>query len=265
MGSAAGGGIEVTDGFFAWDAGVLCAELGVARAVVVGRVVVGRVVLGLDVEASEVRGVALTVDESAAGRDVKGRFAVAVLEGVMVDLRSEVAVLPGDDLVAAVEDSVVLRDAGFLFSSPDVMEAKSGSASEVVDLEANPARLAAVPGAGRVGGLFKLDPAVLVRIVELARGLDAVVDARVEVDDGAAGRRAPTGAVPPTSGRRGGTLSGLDAVEEAILRRAVVADVGVPGVFCEGELAGSTWDGCGRCASPVSVPLGGSSAIWRCG
>lgn len=225
--SGAGFAAEATEGFFVWEIGALDVELGVALVAVVGRVVVDLVD-----EASDVRGVVFVVDVSAAERDVKGRFAAVVPEGAMVDLRSDAAVLPGEDLVAAVEDSVVLRAAGLLFSSPDVMDDSSGSASDVVGLEVKPVLLAAVPGAGRVGGLFKLDPAVLLRIVEVPRGLDAVVEARAVVEDAAVGRRAPTVAVPPGGGRRGGTLSVFavaEDVDEAILRRAE-GDEGVEGV-----------------------------------
>lgn len=211
-----------------WAAGVLGAAPGAARAVVVGRVVVGLVE-----EASEVRGAERAVDGSALGRVVvRGRFAAAVVEGAIVDLRSDAAAFPGEDLVAAVADSVVLRGAGFLFSSPDVMDDRSGSASEAVDLEATPGRLATVPGAGRVGGLFKLDPAAPVRMVELARGRDAVVEALGAAVEDAGGRRAPTGAVLPAAGRRGGTcspLGGAEAVDDAILRRAVEEGVGGAG------------------------------------
>lgn len=189
--------------------------------------VVGRVVV-LD-EDSDVRGVAFAAALSTEGRVVRGRFAAAELV-VVVGLVVEV--FPGEDLVAAVDVNVVLRAAGFLFSSPDVTADSSGSASDVVDLEASPVLLATVPGAGRVGGLFKLDPAVDVRVVELDRGLDVVVEARAVVLD-AVGRRAAAAAPVVVVGRRGGTGSfevEEDALE-AILRRA-----GEAGVVVEREL-----------------------------
>lgn len=211
LASAAVGATEGTEGFFACDTGVLEAAVGVVRAVVVGRVVEGLVVE----EANDVRGAERVVEAAGAERvveveaavrdEVRGRFAVVeVVDGVIVDLRSDAAVLPGDDLVAAVEVNVVLRAAGFLFSSPEVMEDRSGSASEVADLEVKPARRAAVPGAGRVGGLFKLEPAVLERIVDVPSGLDAVVEA-LGVVVVVAGRLAAEVAEEVVGGRRGGT------------------------------------------------------------
>jgi hypothetical protein len=131
-------------------------------------------------DGSDARGVVLVAELSPAGRVVvRGRFAVDV-----VAAGRKVGGLPGDALEAAVEVRVVLRAAGRLFSSPDVTDDRSGSASEpAVDLEASPVLLATVPGGGRVGGLFKLDPAVPDRIVALASGFDAVVEARaVELD-----------------------------------------------------------------------------------
>jgi hypothetical protein len=219
-GAAAAGAIEGIEGFFAWETGALATAPGVAL------VVDGRVVVGLAEEPKEVRGVALVVGASAAARDVKGRFAAVVLAGAIVDRRSDAAGFPGELRVAAVDDSVVLRAAGFLFSSPEVMEERSGSASDVAPLEANPVLLAAVPAAGRVGGLFRLDPAVPVRIVELPSGFDAVVELRALL--AAAGRRAPaaTALVEVVPGRRGGTFSAFEGVEEAILRRVeAVVDV----------------------------------------
>lgn len=251
---ATGGGIE---GFLAWPAGAFAAAPGV-RAAVVGRaVVVGRVVVVLVEEANDARGLARFA-ASAAGRVVKGRFGAAVA-GAIVDLRSETAALPGEDRVAAVEDKVVLRAAedavGLLFSSPEVTEAISGSASDAVGvLVVNPARRAAVPGAGRVGGLFKLDTEAPVLIVELASGLDAVVEARAVVDAATGRFAAPTVVV----GRRGGTGSVLgvdDDIEEAILRLAVVAEEGTDEVF--EASAGAEASG----ASDGSVAAGAGSAI----
>lgn len=217
--SAGAAGAAGTEGFFAW---LVCerlvrAELGAARVVVVGRVVVV-----LADEDREARGEALAAEPSTDGRVVRGRFAAAaVAEGVGL-----VAVVrPGEDLVAAVDVNVVRRAAGFLFSSPDVMADRSGSASEAADLETNGALRTVVPGAGRVGGLFKLDPAAAVRADEAIGALDAVVEARAAVVDDAAGRRAAAAAPAVVAGRRGGTAS--LGVDEAILRRA--GDAGVVG------------------------------------
>lgn len=141
---------------------------------------------------------------------------------------------PGD---ARVVVPGVLRTVARLLSSPEVNEESSGSASDDAVLLASPVFLTAVPPGGRVGGLFRLDPTVLVREVALEPGFDAIVDGRVLVDD-AAGRRAPTGAVAlVVVGLRGGTAS-LEPEEgalEAILRR--IEEVGVEGVgnfFCCG-------------------------------
>jgi hypothetical protein len=142
--------------------------------------------------------------------------------------------------VAVVAAGVRRTAVGFLPSSPDVTDERSGSASEAVDLEANPVRLTAVPGTGRVGGLLKLDPAALIRDVELVVDLDALVGARAVLVD-TVGRRAPTGAVPldVVVRRRGGTPSLLaEAAFEAILRRR--EDVGVEGAgnfLCSGLTA----------------------------
>jgi hypothetical protein len=129
------------------------------------------------------------------------------------------------------EASGFLLTVGFLVSSPEVMEARSGSASEVVvDLEANAVRLAAVPATGRVGGLLRLEAEFPERIVEVESGFDApaVVLVDAETDDAApaAGRRAPTVAVPEESvavGLRGGMAS-LEEDVEAILRRVAEGD-----------------------------------------
>jgi hypothetical protein len=188
--------------------------LGVVIGAALGVTVGGRGAAGLVEAASDARG-GRAADGSALERAVvAGRFAANVLEGTTDDLRSEPDAVfpdPGDVRVADAA-SVVLRTEGFLFSSPDVMDDRSGSASEaVVDLVVSAGRLAAVPGAGRVGGLFRLDPVVLVRTVELASGRDAVVEARGAVVLAAGGRRAPTVAVPPAVGRRGGTGSFVGA------------------------------------------------------
>ena len=261
LGWFAAGAIEGTDGFFACDTGVLVVELGIVRDVGAGRAVVDLVEAARDV-----RGVALGAESAVVREEVRGRFAV-VLVGAMVDLRSVAAVFPGDDLVATVEERVVRRAAGFLFSSPDVMDDRSGSASDVVDLEVNAVLLAAVPGAGRVGGLLRPDATVLVRALELVVVRDAVVEGRVAVEDvDAAGRRAPNVVAPP-AGRRGGTLSGLEGPVDAILFRwrAVVGEaVGVE-LFGGGASTADVSAGVGGAgASPVTVPFGGSAMAGRC-
>ena len=205
--------------------------MGVVIGAALGVTVGGRGAAGLVEAPSDARG-ARAVDGSTLERAVvAGRFADTIVEGAPVDLRSETAGFPGDVPVTDAA-SVVLRPEGFLFSSPDVKEDRSGSASEAVDLVVSPGRLAAVPGAGRVGGLFRLDPVVLVRIVELARGRGAVVEARgavavaVAVVLATGGRRAPAVVVVPAAGRRGGTCSFVGA---DMLRRGVeeVVDVDV--------------------------------------
>jgi hypothetical protein len=224
--AGAGGGAALTDAFFACPMGVFAAAPMAALVVVVdGRVPVVRVE-----EASDARGVARVVDASAAGRVVRGRFAAVVVDGAM-DCRD--VAFPGEDRVAAAAVPAVLRTAVvFLFSSPEVTDDSSGSASEAVARELTPVRLTAAPATGRVGGLFRLDPTALARDVEVVEGLDAVVEARaVLVVDDAAGRRAPTAAVVPVVvvGRRGGTVSLLAEAPalEAILRRT--DDAGVEG------------------------------------
>jgi hypothetical protein len=227
------------DSFFACPIGALVAVPGAALVVVDGRALV----VVLVEEASDARGVARVVEASAAGRVVRGRFAV-VVEGAR-DCLELVVVFPGDARVAAAAVPGVLRTAvAFLFSSPEVTEDRSGSASDAVALELIPGLLAAVPGTGRVGGLFRLDPTVLTRDVELVAGLDAVVEARAVLVD-VVGRRAPTVAVLlAVVGRRGGTASLLaeEPALEAILRRT--DDVGVEGAgnfFRRGVLGGPSW------------------------
>ena len=104
---------------------------------------------------------------------------------------------------------------------------------------------------------------VLVREVELESGFDAVGEGRALVDD-AAGRRAPTVAVPPVVvGRRGGTAS-LEPEEgalEAILRR--MDEVGVEGVgsfFCCG-LPGAL-ERCEGAPSPAASLAGVGASIF---
>lgn len=214
---------ELMECFFACDTGVfgVMIETGALGMMWWGvRVaIVGRAVAGFDVkDAREARGVARVVVFSALGRDVvDGRFA-EVVEGVIVDRRSDGVALP-----AAPAPPMVLRIAGFLFSSPEVTDDSSGSASGGVALDANPVRLAVTPGVARIEGLFKLDPVVERRDVELVRGFDALEGGRVVAVDTAAGRRVPAEAVVTfvAAGRRGGTGSFFTTEDalEAILRR----------------------------------------------
>jgi hypothetical protein len=248
-----------TESFFACPTGAtLGAAFGAARVVADGRVVVGR-----EDEDSDVRGAALATGASTAERD-SGRFAAVVPGAAMPDFRSVVVVvvLPGDALGVAGEARVVLRAAGFLLSSPDVIEAMSVSASEAMDFEANAVLLAALPAAGRVGGLLKLAPDVLVRAIELAGAFDALVGVRA-VDVDAAGRRAPVAVIP--GGRRGGAFSDLEAapgaVEDMLARADAVlgleARLELFELVCRRSGGASAVDD----ASPVSasLPLGGSS------
>jgi hypothetical protein len=215
-------------------------------------------------EANGARAAALLAGPSMEGRVVRGRFVAAMVVG-----RAAV-VFPGDDLAAAVDVNVVLRAVGLLFSSPEVTDDRSGSASEAAaDREARPVLLAAVPGAGRVGGLFKLDPAVVVREVALESGLDAVVEA-LAVRDEAAGRRAGAEVPLVTVGRRGGTES-LEVEEalEAILRRAgdagavvVVDDVDARAVLCGLGASGAVvTSAAGASPAGASLGRGASSAM----
>jgi hypothetical protein len=222
---AAGGGARAgIEGFFACPIGALVAEPGAARVVVDGRV---PVVLVADADASDARGVARIFDASAAGRVVRGRFVVEVVAGAIEGLD---VVFPGEARVAAPAVPGVLRTAVLLFSSPEVTDDRSGSASDAAaDLDTNVVLLAVVPGTGRVGGLFKLDPTVLTRAVELLDGFDALeIDGRALLD-AAVGRRAPAAAAPAVVvGRRGRIASLLaEPALEAILRRT--EDVGVEG------------------------------------
>lgn len=238
--AGAGVGTAGTDGFFACDSGVRIAEPGAALVVVV---IAGRAVVVLRVdEESEARGAVRDAGPSTEGRVVRGRFTAAV---VVEAAGRVVAGFAGDDLVAVLVANVVRRAVGFLFSSPDVTDDKSGSASDAVALWVRPAFLTTVPGAGRVGGLFKLDPVAGVRVVELESGFDAVEGARAVLV--AAGRRAAP--VPTTAvGRRGGTGS-LEL--EAILRRA-----GEAGVVLARDLS---WGA--SAADVVGSSLGASLAI----
>jgi hypothetical protein len=209
----------VTESFFACAAGAFAAAPPIAALVVAvdGRVPVVRVD-----EASDARG-ARVVGVSAAGRDVRGRFAalVVVVEGAS-DCRD--VGFPGDARVVVVAGALRTAE-GLLFSSPDVTDDSSGSASDAVDLEASPVRL--TPGTGRVGGLLRLELVVPTRGVELVVGLDAPVAVRVIVVD-TVGRRAGTVPLDVVVGRRAGTPSLLaEAALDAIWRR--IEDVGVEG------------------------------------
>jgi hypothetical protein len=189
----------VTESFFACAAGAFAAAPPIAALAVAtdGRVPVVRVE-----EAREALG-ARVVLASAAGRVVRGRL--VVVEGAS-DCRD--VGFPGEALVV-VEATGVLRTAGFRFSSPDVTEESSGSASEAVGLVV----FLTAPGTARDGGLFRLDPLVPRRDVELVVGFDALTGVREDVVD-TVGRRA--GAVPldVVVGRRGGTpsLLAFDAI-----------------------------------------------------
>lgn len=261
LAAAVGGGTEA-EGFFICPA-TLAAVLGAALVVVVE----GREAVVLVEEASDARGAVRLVDDaSAAVRVVRGRFAVVV---VAVDEASdglEVAVFPGDARVAVPDTRGVLRTVGFLFSSPDVTDDNSGSASEVV-LDDNAVLLGTVPGAGRVGGLFKLDPIVLVRDVELDSGLVELavavrvvfVDGRVALVVAAPGRRGATDLEPAR-----GSLAADDEALEAIFRRT--EDVGVEGAGnffrCGLPAAWGVLEGASAGAGLAGV---GASSILSCG
>lgn len=222
-------------------------------------VVAGRAVAVVRVEEDkDARGVARTVGPSTEGRVVAGRFAARVAEAA-----GRVVVGFAGDLVAAPAARVVRRTEGFLFSSPDVTEDRSGSASEAVGLEANPVFRTVVPGAGRVGGLLKLNPAVAVREVAPDSGFDAAVAVRVVpvVVVVAAGRR--TAAPAPTAGRRGG-IESLEVVEgalEAILRR-VAGDAGAAGL--RAVLAGDSGGAVVVGSASLALGGGGGESISGC-
>ena len=144
------------------------------------------------------------MEASVAVRDVAGRLGGAVADGASADLRSVTGALVLDGRADAAADRFDMRRAavaapGFLFSSPEVRADRSGSGSDPEVLEAARVRLAAFPGTGRVGGLLRLEPTVLVRVEE-ASGLTpsafaAELDAGTErfadaaVDEAAVGRR----------------------------------------------------------------------------
>jgi hypothetical protein len=187
----------------------------------------GLVAAGRVDEAREARGAVRVVAVSAGGRVVRGRLAavVDVVEGAM-DCRD--VGLAGDGREAVDDAAGVRRTAVLFFSSPDVTDDRSGSASDAVFDDEMVLR-AVEPGAGRVGGLFRLDPTVLVRDVDVVGAFDTLALVRAVLVDAAAGRRALAAVPLAAVGRRGGTPS-LEADEgafAAILRRT--DDVGVEG------------------------------------
>jgi hypothetical protein len=235
-GCGARAGIE---GFFACPAGAFVAEPGAARAVVEGRAPVVLVAA-----ASDARGDARAFEASAAGRVVRGRFVVVVVLVVVAGaIEGLDVVLPGEARVAAPAVPGVLRTAVLLLSSPEVTDDRSGSASDAAaDLDTSVVLLAVVPGTARVGGLFRLEPTVLTRAVELLDGFDAPAIEGRALLDAAVGRRAPAVAAPAVVvvGRRGGIASLLaEPALEAILRRT--EDVGVEGA---GNFFGSGLPAC---------------------
>lgn len=152
-----------------------------AAAVAVGAAAVGRVLGGRAEGPREARG-ARVVAVSAAARVVEGRFAEAVAVAAEDESEGLDAGFPGDGRAAAADATSGLRTGGFfLLSSPDVTDDSSGSWSEAV-LDDEIVLRAVVPGAGRVAGLLRLDPPMaLVRAVEVAGGLTALVEVRVAV------------------------------------------------------------------------------------
>lgn len=211
------GAIEEIDGFFA------CPSVLFA-AVVVGALVdvAGRVAAGLVPDAREARGAVRVAEVSALVRDVAvGRLgAAAVLDGVMVERRSAVEVtFEGEDFDAVEDDKADIRlvwplTPSFLFSSPEVRDERSCSWSDVelFEVEVRPVRRVPVAGAGRVGGLFKLNPNVEDLVAEAARGFVVVVEVRVVV---VAGRLAAAPVVAVDRGRRGAAWSPFDAAVDA--------------------------------------------------
>jgi len=219
--SGAGGGGAETDSFFAGPAGAFAVAPAV-RVPAAGRVAVGRVDA-----AREARGAVRVVVASADGRVVTGRLAAVVVveEGAMDCLEVGLA---GDGLEVVDDVTGVRRTAVLFFSSPDVTDDRSGSASDAV-LDDEMVLRAVVPAAGRVGGLFRLDPTVLVRDVAVVGAFDALAVVRAVLVDAAAGRRALAAVPLAAVGRREGTPS-FEAGEgalAAILRRT--EDVGVEG------------------------------------
>lgn len=183
--AAGGGGAKAgTDSFLACPAsafGPVAVVRVAAAAEAVVAAAVGRVLGGLAEGPREARG-ARVVAASAAARVVEGRFAVAVAVAAEDESEGLDVGFPGDGRAAAVDATAGLRTGGFfLLSSPDVTDDRSGSWSEAV-LDDEIVLRAAVPGAGRVGGLLRLDPpTALARVVEAAGGLTALVEVRVVV------------------------------------------------------------------------------------
>ena len=209
-----GAGLE-RDGFFAacptdvLDAG-LAAVLTVA----------GRVVVGREDAPSEARGPA-----------ARGRLAAAVAVVVAGASDCRETALPGDARGAALAAGAARRTAGFRFSSPDVSDDRSGSASDVV-FTAAAERRAEGPATGRVGGLLRLDPpSVLAREPPGGGGRVVLVEARGVADGGAAVRRALAAVGAAAEGRRGGTAS-LGADEGAMARAVGVVGVEGPRRCC---------------------------------
>lgn len=188
--------IEEIDGFFA------CPSVLFAAVVDALVDVAGRVAAGLVPDAREARGAVRVAEVSALVRDVAvGRLgAAAVLDGVMVERRSAAeATFEGEDFDAVEDNKADIRltwplTPSFLFSSPEVRDERSCSWSDVVlfEVEVRPVRRVPVAGAGRVGGLFRLDPSV--------EDLVVVVEGRVVV---VAGRLAAAPVVAVDRGRRG--------------------------------------------------------------
>jgi hypothetical protein len=200
-------------------------DLAVVEVAGVLVVVAGRVAVDRE-GARDVRGVVRLVGASAADREVvAGLFAAPVLEVTVGLLSAAVAVVLRGDVVVVEEVKVDFRVdrllVGFRFSSPEVIEDRSGSWSDAVDLDVPRAvRRAVVPGAGRVGGLFRLDPKTLERL-DVVEGLD-IVDVLAEVDV-VAGRFAAAAADEVVNGRRGGAVPALeDATGEDIFFFGVV-------------------------------------------
>jgi hypothetical protein len=236
---------------------------GVTRDVVVvgALAVVGRVAVGLVPAASDILGGGRLVADSAvlvldeiAGR----RGALVVLEGAIVDRRSAVELVLDGEVLVVVEDERVesLRvrplSPGFLFSSPDVREARSWSCSEPAVFEADAMAVlrAVVPATGRVGGLFKLDPRVDERVEEVVAGFAVVVDGREVV---VVGRLAADPTVD-ASGRRGAASDREAVLDTVVLFFGGVADSG----FAEDAGASVAFTGA---ASVPSAPARGGAAM----
>jgi hypothetical protein len=211
-------------------------------------------------EAREARGVARVVAASADGRVVAGRLAALV--GVVVEEARDWrdVGLAGDGREAVDDVTGVRRTAGVLFfSSPDVTEDRSGSASDAV-LEDEMVLRAVVPAAGRVGGLFKLDPTVLVRDVAVVGAFDALVGVRAVLADAAVGRRA-LAAVPLVAVERRGGAPSFEAGEGALA--AIMRRMELVGVEGAGSFLGSGLP-TGRLSEEALSRAGGVVAIRRC-